>query len=133
MSAVNAKDVMQLRDRTSLPMMECKAALTEAGGDMEKAIQILREKNAKATIKRADREAAEGRIAAYSDPAAKVGAIVEIRCESPMVIKSEHFIALGNEVAKQVALKNPATIDELMAQPSVDHPGKTIKQRFEAT
>src|SRR5438105_3577748 len=56
MSAVNAKDVMQLRDRTSLPMMECKAALTEAGGDMEKAIQILREKNAKATIKRADRE-----------------------------------------------------------------------------
>jgi elongation factor Ts len=133
MSAVNAKDVMLLRDRTSLPMMECKAALTEAGGDMEKAIQILREKNAKATIKRADREAAEGRIAAYSDPAAKVGAIVEIRCESPMVVKSEHFIALGNEVAKQVALKNPATVDELMAQPSVGDPSKTIKQRFEDT
>src|SRR5262249_13844553 len=126
-----AKDVMLLRDRTSLPMMECKAALTEAGGDMDKAIQILREKNAKASIKRADREAAEGRIAAFVDPAAKVGAIAEIRCGGPMVVKSEHFITLGNEIAKQIAVKNPTTVDDLMAQPFVNDPGKTVKHRFE--
>src|SRR5438552_7717869 len=114
MSAVNAKDVMLLRDRTSLPMMECKAALTEAAGDMEKAVNILRARFKGAADKRVGRETAEGRIAAYSDLDAKVGAIVEIRCESPTVAKSEHFVALGTDVAKHVAVKNPTTVEELL-------------------
>src|SRR5438105_276618 len=80
MSAISAEAVKKLRDMTSLPMMECKSALTEAGGDMEKAITILRERNAKAQIKRADREAAEGRIAAWIDDDKQIGAIVEVRC-----------------------------------------------------
>ena len=133
MSAINAEAVKKLRDMTNLPMMECKSALTEAGGEMEKAIQILRERNAKAQVKRADREAAEGRIAAYIDDAKKIGAIVEIRCESAPVVKSEQFIALGNDIARHIAEKNPATVEELLAQPFVGDSKKTINDRIAET
>jgi elongation factor Ts len=133
MSAIPADAVKKLRDMTNLPMMECKSALTEAAGDMEKAIQILRERNAKAQVKRADREAAEGRIAAYIDDAKKIGAIVEIRCESAPVVKSEQFMALGNDIARHVAEKNPSTVEELLAQPFVGDSKKTINDRIAET
>lgn len=130
MSAISADAVKKLRDMTSLPMMECKSALTESAGDMEKAVQILRERNAKAQIKRADREAAEGRVAAYIDDAKKVGAIIEVRCESPMVVKSEHFIALANDLAKQVAEKDPKSVDDMLTQPFVGDSKKTVNDRI---
>ena len=95
MSQISAADVKALRDRTNVPMMECKAALTEAGGDMEKAVEILRKKNKDISDKKGDRETAEGRIAVYIDPAKKVGAIVEMRCESAPVAKSEHVRRAG--------------------------------------
>ena len=107
-------------------MMDCKKALNEANGDMDKAIQLLREKNAKIQVSKGDREAAEGRIAIYIDPVKKVGAILEMRCESPPVVKAEHFVKLANEIAKQVALQNPATVEELIKQPLVDDPKKTV-------
>jgi elongation factor Ts len=113
-----------------MPMMDCKAALTEANGDIEKAVAILKTKGQKFIDKKGDRETAEGRIGAFADDAAKVGAIVEIRCESPSVVKNERFIKLANDIAKQVALKNPATVDELLAQPFVDDPAHTIKDRI---
>lgn len=125
--SVSAADVMALRGRTNLPMMDCKGALMEAGGDMEKAIEILRKKFKDAAVKRGDRETAEGRIAVHIDPAKKVGAIIELRCESAPVVKSDHFINLANKIAKQVALQNPASVDELLAQPFVDDPRHTIK------
>jgi elongation factor Ts len=128
MSAITADSVKKLRDMTSLPMMECKSALTEAAGDMEKAVQILRERNAKAQVKRADREAAEGRIATFIDDGKGVGAIVEMRCESPMVVKAEQFISLGNELAKHVAEKDPKSVEELLTQPMAG--GKTVNDRI---
>src|SRR5687768_4508162 len=87
MSTISATAVKTLRDRTNAPMMDCKAALTEAGGDMEKAVEILRKKNSAIADKRADKETAEGRVAVFIDPATQVGAIVEMRCESPPVAK----------------------------------------------
>src|SRR5207253_7881748 len=116
--AISANDVKTLRDRTNAPMMECKSALTEAGGDMDKAIDILRKKIKGLTAKFGAREMAEGRVATFVDVATKVGAIIELRCESAPVAKSEPFIKLANELAKQVALKNPANVEELLAQPS---------------
>src|SRR5262245_53401754 len=83
--AITAADVMALRNRTNLPMMDCKAALGEAGGDMEKAIEILRKKFKDAHVKRGDRETAEGRVTVYIDPAKQLGAILELRCESAPV------------------------------------------------
>src|SRR6478735_7744065 len=82
MSNISAAAVKSLRDRTNAPMMDCKAALTEANGDMDKAIDILRKKNSSIQAKKGDRETAEGRIAIFLDPAKQVGSIVEMRCES---------------------------------------------------
>jgi len=128
MSAISADAVKKLRDMTNLPMMECKSALTEAGGEMEKAVQILRERNAKAMIKRADREAAEGRVTAYIDNDKNIGAIIELRCESPMVVKSEHFLSLATDLAKHVAENDPKSVEELLAQPFAG--GKSVNDRI---
>src|SRR5436309_6790407 len=111
--SISATDVKTLRDRTNAPMMDCKKALSEAQGDMEKAIQWLREKNAKIQVSKGDREAAEGRIAIYIDPVKKIGAILEMRCESPPVVKAEHFVKLANDIAQHVALENPASVEEI--------------------
>lgn len=124
--SISATDVKALRDRTNAPFMDCKTALTEAGGDMEKAIQILRERNAKIQVAKGEREAAEGRIAIYIDPAKQVGAILEMRCESAPVAKSERFIKLANDIAKHIALQNPGSVEELLQQPFVDDPKHKI-------
>src|SRR5437899_2804852 len=128
--AISANDVKTLRDRTNAPMMECKAALNEAGGDMDKAIDILRKKIKGLTAKFGAREMAEGRVATHVDAGAKCGAIIELRCESAPVAKSEPFIKLASELAKQVATTNPATVDELLAQPSIVDPKHTVQDRI---
>src|SRR5262249_48925114 len=130
MSQISAAAVKTLRDRTNAPMMDCKAALTEANGDMEKAITILREKNASIRVKKGDLETAEGRIDAYIDQVKQVGALVEMRCESAPVVKSEHFVNLADDIAKQVANQAPATVDELLAQPFVGNPSQTVNDRI---
>src|SRR5262245_17401380 len=114
MSTISPASVKALRDKTNAPMMECKAALVEAGGDMEKAVGIIRVKFASIMAKKGEREAAEGRIAVSIDPAAKVGAILEMRCESAPVAKTEHFVNLANEVVKHIAIQNPATVEDLL-------------------
>src|SRR3954454_11395016 len=107
MAQITAEAVKQLRDRTGMQMMKCKAALTEAGGDMEKAVEILRKQNKDAQNKTADREAAEGRIASFIDPDKKIGALVELRCETAPVAKTDRFMALANDLAKHVAYVHP--------------------------
>src|SRR5947209_9695490 len=126
MSQISAAAVKALRDRTDMPMMLCKAALEKAGGDMDKAVLILREEGGKFKEKKGERETAEGRIGAFADQAQKVGAIIELRCESPSVVKNERFIALANDIAKQVALKNPADAAALVQQPSLVEPARTV-------
>ena len=130
MSAISAAAVKALRDRTDMPMMTCKAALTKAGGDVEKAILILREEGQKFKDRKGDRGTAEGRVGAFADLAAKVGAIVELRCESPSVVKNERFVALANDLAKQVALKNPADVAALLKQPVHGEAGRTAEDRI---
>jgi elongation factor Ts len=130
MSTISAAAVKALRDRTNAPMMDCKVALTESGGDPEKAVEILRKKNSAIMAKKGDRETAEGRIAAYIDPEKRVGAIIEVRCESAPVAKSEGFVQLANELAKQVAVSNPANVEALLSQPSVSDKSKTVGDRI---
>jgi elongation factor Ts len=130
MSQISAADVQKLRARTGMQMMKCKAALTEASGDMEKAVEILRRQNKDAVDKVVDREAGEGRIGVWIDPVAKVGALVELRCESAPVAKSDLFIALANDLARQIAQKSPATPEALLAQPFVDAPTRTVADRI---
>ena len=129
MSTISAAAVKTLRDRTNLPMMDCKSALTEAKGDMEKAVEILRTRFKGVQDKRQGRETGEGRIAAFVDPGQQVGALVDVRCESAPVAKSEPFVQLANDIARQVALKSPATVEQLLAQPFVGDPKKTVNDR----
>ncbi len=128
---VNAADVKKLRDRTGMQMMKCKAALIEAGGDMDKATEILRKQNKDVSAKVADRETAEGRVGIYIDPVKKIGAIVELRCESAPVAKNEMFVKLANDVAKQIATHGPGPVETLLAQPFVDEPAKSLGDRIQ--
>jgi len=130
MSQISAAAVKKLRDMTNAPMMDCKAALTEANGDFDLAVKKLREKNAAIQAKKGERETAEGRIAAFIDPAQQIGAIIEVRCESAPVAKSEGFVQLANDLAKQVAVANPATVEALLAQPFVGDKSRTVSERI---
>ncbi len=127
---ITAAMVNDLRKRTDLPMMECKTALQEANGDTQKAIEILRERFAKVAFKRAALETAEGRAITFFDNEKKIAAILDIRCESAPVTKSEHFIALAKDVVHHIAVQNPKTIEELMSQPLLNQGNKTVQDRF---
>jgi elongation factor Ts len=110
-----AKDVMALREMSGAGMMDCKKALTACEGDMDKAMDYLREKSLAASAKKAARIAAEGIVSSYVTDDHKVGAIVEVNCETDFVAKTDDFKALVNSVAKLVVEKTPADVDELMA------------------
>jgi len=130
MSTISAGAVKVLRDRTNAPMMDCKTALTEAKGDMEKAVEILRKKSKDIMDKKGARETAEGRVAVFIDPAKQVGAILEMRCESAPVVKTDQFVQLATDLARQITQKDPKTVDELLAQPFVGDPKKTVNDRI---
>lgn len=127
-----AKDVMALRERTGAGMMDCKKALTACNGDAEKAVDFLREKGLAAAAKKAGRIAAEGLVGDYVSADRKVGVIVEVNCETDFVAKTDDFKAFVAAIAKQVAEKNPATVEELLEQPYVDDPSETINTLLNA-
>lgn len=118
MAAFTAKDVQALRERTNVGMMDCKKALTEAEGDMEKAIEILREKGLASAAKKAGRVAAEGTIGVYTDGTAS--ALVELNCETDFVGNNPDFKALANQIAKTVVAVKPADLDALNAATIAD-------------
>lgn len=111
-----AKDVVSLREKTGVGMMDCKKALAEADGDVDKAIEILREKGLASAAKKASRVAAEGVVVAYFDDAIQVASMVEVNCETDFVAKNEKFVELANKIAKTVAEKNPADVDALLKE-----------------
>lgn len=117
MSTISATDVKNLREMTGAGMMDCKAALTEANGDVEKAIEILRLKGQKLSVKRADRDAKEGVVIALVSPDHKKGVVIRLSSETDFVAKNEDFINLAKEFA-QIALDTyPANLEELLTKP----------------
>ncbi len=130
MADITAAMVKQLRERTGLPMMDCKKALETTGGDLEKAVVHLREQGTKIKETRLGRETAAGRIAVYSDFAGKVGTMIEIQCESAPVAGSPEFREYAAALAKQLATGPGAkTPDELLKQPSPMKPGVTLGEQ----
>ena len=109
-----AKDVAALREKTGCGMMDCKKALTEANGDQDKAIELLREKGLAAQAKKAGRIAAEGMVSVYIDKEKKVGVIIEVNSETDFVANNAEFQSLVNGAAKAVADYNPADVDALL-------------------
>lgn len=118
--AFTVKDVQTLRERTGCGMMDCKKALQAADGNMDKAIEVLREKGLSVAAKKAGRIAAEGIVYAYVDDAAKVGVIIEVNSETDFVAKNEQFLALVTACAKTVAKENPASVEALLDMKAED-------------
>lgn len=123
MTTITAGMVAELRGKTDAPMMECKKALTEAGGDMVKAEELLRVKLGSKAGKAASRIAAEGVVAVYVN--GTTGAMIEVNSETDFVAKNDDFLALANGSAKLVAEQNPADVEALGA---LDMNGKTVEQ-----
>ncbi len=126
MANITSQMVKELREMTQAGMMDCKKALVEADGDMEKAVEWLREKGLAAAAKKASRIAAEGVVASYITDDAKIGVVVEVNCETDFVAKTDNFLNFSKNVAKHIALANPADVDALMEQKFVDDETKTI-------
>ena len=105
--AITADQVKQLRDKTGAGMMDCKAALTEAGGDMDKAVELLRKKGLASAAKRAGRAAKDGIIGHYIHMGGKVGVLVEVNCETDFVARTDDFQALAKELAMHIAAMSP--------------------------
>ena len=125
---ITASQVKDLREKTGAGMMDCKKVLTETDGDMEKAIELLRERGIAKAAKKSGRVAAEGLVEAYVSEDGKVGAVVEVNAETDFVAKNEEFKTFVANVAKQVAEKNPKDVEELLAQDSIEEPGKTVNE-----
>jgi len=109
---INAKDVKALRDRTGAGMMDCKAALQEAGGDVDKAIEILRVKGQAQAAKRGERVASEGAVGSYIHSTGKIGVLVEVDCETDFVARNDDFKDFVREVALHIAAANPQVVTE---------------------
>jgi elongation factor Ts len=127
MAEITAAAVKSLREKTGLPMMECKKALASTGGDEEAAVRWLREQGIKTQETRLGRETGAGRIAVYVDLEKQVGAMVELQCESAPVAGSPDFKQFVNDLARQLALGSAAAnADDLLKQPSPSTAGKTL-------
>ena len=125
---ISAGMVKDLREKTGAGMMDCKKALTETNGDMEKAIEYLREKGITKAAKKSSRIAAEGLVLAYVTENGKVGAAVEVNSETDFVAKNEEFRTFVQSLAKQVALNNPANVEALMDEEFIDEAGKKVSE-----
>lgn len=131
MAEISAAKVKAFRERTGLPLMECKTALTEAGGDEDKAVAILRERGSKLEEKRGSRETAFGRFGLYCGLDKSTGAIVELKCESAPVTQNEQFIGLCNDLAQGLAKASDevTSAEALLALPSPSKPGMTLGEQ----
>ena len=125
---VTASQVKDLREKTGAGMMDCKKVLTETDGDMEKAIELLRERGIAKAAKKSGRVAAEGLVEAYISEDGKKGAVVEINSETDFVAKNEEFKTFVMDVAKQVVETNPKDVEELLAQKSIVETEKTVQE-----
>jgi elongation factor Ts len=126
--SITAEVVRRLREETGAGMMDCKSALVEAQGDMEKAREVLRKKGLAAAAKKASRAATDGAIAAHIADGGKMGVLVEVNCETDFVAKTPDFQSLVKEIAANAAAQAPGDIPELLAQPLAGDPGRTLGQ-----
>jgi len=130
MADISAAMVKELRDKSGAGMMDCKSALVEAEGDVEKASEILRKKGIAKATKKADRAANEGRIEAYIHPGAKLGVLLEVNCETDFVANTDDYALFCRDVAMQVAASSPKFVRrEEVDQETVDHEMEIYKEQ----
>ena len=125
---ITAQMVKDLREKTGAGMMDCKKVLTEADGDMERAIELLRERGIAKAAKKSDRIAAEGLVLAYVTEDGNIGAAVEVNSETDFVAQNAEFRNFVEILAKQVAIKNPSDVQDLLNQKSIEDESKTVSE-----
>ena len=118
-TTITAKDVQVLRQRTGAGMMDCKKALEESGGDVDKAVEYLRKKGIAKAEKRMGRDAKEGVVGTYIHHNGKVGVLVEVNCETDFVARNEDFVAFARDIALHIAAANPLVVNEEDIDPSL--------------
>lgn len=126
MSATVTDLIKALRDKTGVSVMQCKKALEEAGGDLERAEGLLRERAAISAEKKADRELSAGIIASYVHDGA-VGSMILLSCETDFVAKNPAFAALAKDIAMQIAAMDPSDTDTLLSEPFIKDGGRTVR------
>ena len=125
-----AQDVKALRERTGAGMMDCKKALTESGGDVDQAIEILRKKQGKRIEDRGERVASEGTVQTYIHSNAKVGVLIEVNCETDFVARNDDFVAFARDIALHVAAANPLFVTEDQVDPAArDREAKLFEEQ----
>ena len=125
---VTAQLVKELREKTGAGMMDCKKVLMETNGDMARAAELLREKGITKAAKKSDRIAAEGLVYCYLSDDKKVGVVLEVNAETDFVAKNEEFRTFVANTAKQIAIKSPKDVQDLLAEKSIDDSSKTIQE-----
>jgi elongation factor Ts len=132
-ATITAKDVAALRERTGAGMMDCKKALEETSGDLDKAVELLRSKGAAKADKRAGRQTKEGMIASYIHHNGKIAVLVELNCETDFVARTEDFQQLGKYVAEHVAAASPIAVDkDQVPQDKVDSERRIFVEQVKA-
>lgn len=123
---ITTEQIKELRDRTGISIAQCKKALEDAGGDVNKALDFLKAKGAEIADKKATRELHAGLVSAYVHSNGKMGALVQVHVETDFVAKNEGFKALADDLAMHIAAMDPADVTELLAQPFIKDPALTI-------
>jgi len=124
---ISAEAVKNLRVKTGLSMMECKKALEQAMGDEAKALEVLSKRGAEIAGKKAERQIKAGLVDAYIHSNQKIGVLLELGCETDFVARNENFKDLAHDICLQISATDPATTEELLAQPFVKNPEQTIQ------
>ncbi|OGN17522.1 MAG: translation elongation factor Ts [Candidatus Yanofskybacteria bacterium RIFCSPHIGHO2_02_FULL_50_12] len=127
MSDISIDQIKSLRERTGLSVAEVKKALAEAGGDEAKAIELLKSRGGDIAMKKSGRELNSGIIDAYVHGTKQTGCMLELLCETDFVARNEEFVALAHEIAMHVTAMKPRNQDELLAQPFIKDPNRTVK------
>ncbi|HEX8236949.1 MAG TPA: translation elongation factor Ts [Abditibacteriaceae bacterium] len=128
MATIDAAAVKKLREMTNAGIMDCKGALTDAGGDFDEAVKILREKGIASAGKKADRVAADGTVGVFVAEDGKRAALVEVNCETDFVARNEKFQELASQLAQQVAQSQSADVQALLTEPFAGDSGKTVEE-----
>lgn len=129
---ITSEQVKELREKTGVSVMECKKALVEAQGDTDKALEVLGASALASASKKADRTLGAGTVASYAHNTGQVGSLVLLSSETDFVSKNEEFVALARDIAMHTAAMRPANVDELLPQPFIKDPSKTVADLISA-
>lgn len=131
MAKVDIKLIQELRDRTQMGMLDCRNALVETDGDIEKAVEILRKKGAAVAQKRSDKDTAEGVVHAYIHPGSRVGVLLELNCETDFVAKTKDFSDLANNICMQIAAQKPLYLSPEEVDPKfLEHERTVMREQL---